>query len=299
MTEGQKGVWAILGAASIWGLSGIYYKALSSVPPLEVLSHRTLWSFVFLGTVLVLQHRLAEVREAVARPRIWATLTASAVMVAGNWLCFIFAVQTGLALEASLGYYIFPLFAAALGFLVRGERFTPAQSVAIALATVAVLVLTVGLGVAPWLALIVAATFAAYGLIKGAVALGPVLSVFIETMILSPLALIWLWGIHSGHFTDIGGRHGGIFGHDLGISVMLILSGPLTATPLMLFSYAARRIPYATLGLIQYLNPTLQFLVAVGLFGEPFTIWHTIAFPLIWAGLALYSWDGWRRSASP
>lgn len=294
MTDGEKGVLAMVGAATVWGLSGIYYKALSAVPPLEVLSHRTLWSVAFLGVVLLAQGRGEEVVEAAHRPRAWAVLAVAATLIAANWCGFIVAVQTGRALEASLGYYIFPLFAVALGFLM-GERFSALQSVAIGLAVLAVAVLTVGLGVPPWLALMLAATFAAYGLIKRWVPLGPVISVFVETLILAPLALAWLWGMHTGAWTDFGGRSGGLFGRDWATSAMLALSGPLTGGPLMLFSYAARRIPYATLGLVQYLNPTLQFAVAVALFGEPFTVWHALAFALIWAGLALYSWQSWRR----
>ena len=207
-------------------------------------------------------------------------------------------MQNGQALEASLGYYIFPLFAVALGYLVLGERFTRLQSLAIGLAVLAVVVLTVGLGVAPWLALMLAATFASYGLIKQGVALGPVISVFVEMLILTPLALVWLWGVHEFGWTDIGGRVGGVFGHDPVASVMLALSGPLTGGPLILFSFAARRIPYATVGLVQYLNPTLQFAAAVLVLGERFTVWHAIAFPLIWVGLALYSWEGWRRAGA-
>ena len=286
MNEGRKGVLAIVGAATIWGLSSILYKALAAVPPLEVLSHRTLWSTVFLGAVLLAQGRAAEVRALAARPRVWAVLTVSATAVGANWLMFIHAVQTGQALEASLGYYIFPLIAVGLGFLVLGERFTRVQSVAIGLAAAAVIVLTLGLGAAPWMALMLAVTFAAYGLIKRWVSVGPLLSVFVETLILSPLALLWLWGMHTGAWTDIGGRPGGMFGHDLATSAMLACSGPLTGGPLILFSYATRRIPYVTLGLVQYLNPTLQFIVAVALFGQPFTWWHAIAFTLIWSGLA-------------
>lgn len=298
MTEGQKGVLAMAGAATIWGLSGIYYKALSNVPPVEVLCHRTLWSMLFFGSVLAIQGRAAQVRALLGQPRVLAVLATSAVMIGANWLGFINAVQSGRALEASLGYYIFPLLAVALGFLVLGERFSALQSVAIGLAAVAVGVLTIGLGTAPWTALMLASTFSAYGLIKNRVALGPVISVFIETLILAPLALIWLWGMHTGAWTDLGGRTGGMFGRDLATSAMLAFSGVLTGGPLILFSYAARRIPYATLGLVQYLNPTLQFTVAVALFGEAFTAWHAIAFPLIWSGLALYSWQSWRRSAA-
>ena len=300
MTEGQKGVLAMTGAAAVWGLSGIYYKALGAagVPPLEVLSHRTLWSVLFFAIVLAVQGRGVEVWDLLLRPRVWAVLGVSALTIGANWFGFIAAVQTGRALEASLGYYIFPLLAVALGFLVLGERFTRLQSVAIALAALAVAVLTIGLGAAPWTALMLAVTFAAYGLIKNRVALGPVISVFIETLILAPLAIVWLWGMHSGAWTDLGGRSGGVFGRDLATSAMLAFSGPLTGGPLVLFSYAARRIPYATLGLVQYLNPTLQFAVAVAVFGEPFTVWHAIAFPLIWGGLALYSWESWRRTSA-
>jgi chloramphenicol-sensitive protein RarD len=284
MTEGWKGVLAIAAAATVWGLSGVYYKALSAVPPLEVLSHRTLWSTLFFLAVLAAQGRVGEAAAVLARPRAWAPLAASAVLIAVNWLLFIAAVQEGRALEASIGYYIFPLVAVALGFLVLGERFTPRQSAAIGLAAAAVVLLTLGTGAAPWTALALAGTFGAYGLIKNRVRVGPVASVFVETLILAPLALGWLaW---------LGG---GAFGRDWGTSAMLAFSGPLTGGPLMLFAYAARRIPYATVGLVQYLNPTLQFAVAVALFGEPFSLWHAAAFGMIWAGLALYSWGSWRR----
>jgi chloramphenicol-sensitive protein RarD len=283
MTEARKGVLAIVAAATIWGLSGIYYKALAAVPPLEVLSHRTLWSTVFFLGVLAAQGRVREAAGLLARPREWAPLVASAAMIAVNWLLFIAAVQQGRALEASLGYYIFPLLAVALGFLVLGERFTARQSAAIGLAAVAVVVLALGQGAAPWTALALAGSFGAYGLVKNRVRVGPVMSVFLETLLIAPLALLWLAALG-----------GGAFGRDWGTSLMLAFSGPLTGGPLMLFSFAARRIPYATVGLVQYLNPTLQFAVAVALFGEPFSVWHAVAFGLIWAGLALYSWGSWR-----
>ena len=149
MTEGRKGVLAIAVASAIWGLSSIYYKALSQVPPIEMLSHRTVWSVVFFGVVLAAQGRAGEVRELIERPRAWAILAVSAVMIAINWLVFIHAVQIGQALEASLGYYVFPLLAVALGYLLLGERFTPLQALAIGLAAVAVVVLGVGLGRRP------------------------------------------------------------------------------------------------------------------------------------------------------
>lgn len=295
MTEARKGVLAMVATATIWGLSTIYYKALSAVPPIEVLSHRTLWSAVFFGIVVLVQGRRAEVRAALGNPRYLMMLAASAALIAANWSLFIQAVQTGHALQSSLGYYIFPLFAVALGYLVLGERFTRLQSVAIGLAVLAVALLTYGLGTAPWTAIAIAATFGFYGLVKNRLPLGPVISVFLETLILTPLALVWLWGMHTGAWTDLGGRTGGLFGQDLTTSAMLVFSGILTGGPLILFSYAARRIPYATLGLVQYLNPTLQFLVAVLVFGEPFTLWHGVTFALIWTALALYSGETLRQ----
>lgn len=294
MTDPQKGVAAMAAAATIWGLSSIYYKALAAVPPLEVLSHRTLWSTLFLLGVLAVQGRAGEAAAALARPRDWTPLLVTALLIAANWLLFIIAVQQGHALEASLGYYIFPLVAVALGYLILGERFTRLQSVAIGLAAAAVLLLTVAHGSPPWTALVLALTFGGYGIVKTRIRVGPVVSVFIETLLLSPLAILWLWGMHDWGWTDIGGRTGGHFGQDWKTSLLLAFSGPLTGAPLMLFSYATHRIPYATVGLVQYLNPTLQFTVAVAVFGEHFSIWQGIAFALIWSGLALYSWDSLR-----
>jgi chloramphenicol-sensitive protein RarD len=207
-------------------------------------------------------------------------------------------VQTGRALEASLGYYVFPLCAVALGYLVLGERFGAVQRLAIVMAALAVIVLTIGLGAAPWVALVLAVTFSLYGLIKARVPEGPVLTVLVETLILAPAAVVWLWGMHTAGWHDIDGRSGGIFGRDLGTSLLLVCAGLMTGLPLMLFSYAARRIPYGTLGLVQYLNPTLQFAVAVAVFGEAFTRWHGVAFPLIWAALGLYSWEALRRGSA-
>ena len=298
MTEARKGILAMVVTATVWGLSGLYYKALAEVPPIEVLCHRTLWTVVFLGVLLALQGRAAEARRLLGRPRAWAPLVVSAATIAANWLLFIASVQHGQALESSLGYYIFPLLAVALGFVFLGERFSAPQALAIAMAATAVVVLTVGHGAPPWTAILIASTFAAYGLVKTRVPLGPMMSVFVETLILAPLALVWLWGLHTGHWTDLGGRPGGYFGRDLWVSAMLAFSGVITGGPLILFAYSARRIPYATLGLVQYLNPTLQFFVAVLAFGEPFTPWHAVAFPLIWGGLAIYSWASWRQASA-
>jgi chloramphenicol-sensitive protein RarD len=280
MGEPARGVAAMVAACTIWGLSALYYKLLDHVPPLEVLAHRTLWSLAFFAGVLALQGRLSGLLAAIDRPAKAARIFAAALFISCNWFLFIFSVQTGRATEASLGYYVFPLVAVLLGRVAFGERLGPRQWLAVALAAVAVTVLALGNGVAPWIALGLAGSFGLYGLMKKRLAVGPVTSVTAEVLLLAPIALAVLWTV---------GRDGGAFGASAGDSLLLMLSGPLTAIPLMLFAYAARRVAYATVGLVQYLNPTLQFLVAVSVFGEAFGPYDAIAFPLIWAALAIYS----------
>lgn len=287
MSESVKGVAAMLAACSIWGLSPLYYKLLDHVPPLEVLAHRTLWSCVFFATVLLVQRRLGLLRLALLRPRDALVVGFAALMISTNWFFFISSIQIGKAIEASLGYYTFPLASVLLGAAIFGERLGRAQMLAVALAAVAVMVLTAGLGVAPWISLVLATTFGLYGVVKKWLSVGPVVSVTAEVLLLSPIALVVLWRVH-----DAGGGH---FGADTADSLLLMLSGPLTATPLILFSYAARRLRLATVGLLQYLNPTLQFLVATLVFREVFTPWHAIAFALIWTALAIYSTATWRQ----
>jgi len=284
---------AMAAACTVWGLSPIYYKLLAEVPPLEVLSHRTLWSALLFALVLAAQGRLGLVPAAL-RGRGLAVVALAAVLISANWFLFIFSVQIGHTVEASLGYFIFPLVAVVIGLVAFGERLGLGQGLAVALAGLAVVVLTAGLGVAPWIALALATTFGLYGLIKKRLAAGPVVSVTAEVLVLTPLALIWLIGLHSGAWVEFA-RPGAWFGQSLGTSVMLAFSGVITAGPLILFSYAARRVSMATLGLVQYLNPSLQFVCATLIFAEPFTRWHGIAFSLIWAALTLYSWESLRQ----
>jgi chloramphenicol-sensitive protein RarD len=293
MSETLRAVIALAFACTVWGLSGLYYKVIAHVPPLEVLSHRTLWSMLFFGIVLMVQGRAGQVRAVFADRKTLAVLMIAAVVIAINWGGFILSIQLGWALEASLGYYVFPLVSVAIGYVVFGERFRKPQAIAIAVAAIAVLILTIGLGAAPWMALLLASTFGAYGLIKKQLSLGPVISVFFETTLLAPLALIWLAGAYLDDWSLVG-RDAGVFGTNWHDSLMLAFAGIMTGGPLVLFSYAARRLTMTSVGLIQYLNPTLQFGVAAIVFAEPVTQWHMIAFPMIWAGLALYSWDNWR-----
>lgn len=287
MTDSTKGVLAMILACSIWGVSGIYYAQLRHVPPLEILCYRSLWSLAFFALVLGVQGRLSEVRAALSNPRQVATILIAAVMIAANWFGFIYAISSGQGLEASLGYYIFPLVAVIIGKLVFTERLRPAQWFAVGLAALGVSVLTFGLGVAPWLALWLASTFGVYGMLKKQLPLGPVVSVTSEVLLLAPLAIAWI--MLKGTGAGAGG------GNDLGTHVLLALSGPLTALPLVLFSFAARRVRMSTVGLVQYLNPSLQFASAAIALGEVVTTWHMIAFPIIWTGLIVYTVSLWRQ----
>lgn len=287
MTESGKGVVAILAACSSWGLMPLFYKLIDHVPPFEVLAHRTLWSLVFFAGVLAIQRRLHVLRQAVTRWRDLGVLAFAALMISSNWLIFITSIQTEHAIEASLGYYTFPLASVLMGAIFFRERLGRPQTIAVALATLAVVVLAAGLGAAPWIPLLIAVSFALYGVAKKWLSVGPVVSVTAEVLLLSPFALAILWLSH---------REGqGHFGADLSDTALLMLSGILTGAPLILFSYAARRLTLASVGLLQYINPSLQFLCATLIFREVFTLWHAIAFGLIWTALAIYSTALWRQ----
>lgn len=283
MTQRTTGILSMIAASTIWGLSSLLYHALRHVPAAEVLAHRTLWSLVLFAAVLVWQRRMAALPRSLRGPHL-RRIVLAALLVSLNWGVFIWSVQHGHAVEASLGYYIYPLIAVVLGVLMFRERLAPLQQAAAGLAGAAVVLLTWGLGAAPWISLTLAATFAAYGALKKALPLDPVLSVAAEVAVLTPLALLWLALVHMD-----GGGTGGHFGTDAWTSLLLVLCGPVTAVPLILFAQASRTVEMASVGLIGYLNPTLQAFCAVALFGEPFTRWHGIAFAMIWTALAIYS----------
>ncbi|MFZ3581256.1 EamA family transporter RarD [Loktanella sp. DJP18] len=289
MTPDAKGILALTGACTIWGLSPLYYHLLSHVPPLEVLCYRTIWSLIFFAGLLAAQGRLGQVKAALRDRRTLAVIVAAAVMISLNWFGFIYSISVGNALEASLGYYMFPLVAVVLGWLVFRESLSVAQIAAVLLAALAVVVLTAGLGVAPWMALALAGTFGAYGVLKKGLDLGGVVSVTAEVAVLAPLALLWL---------ILRGTEVGVHAVDWSDMALLTLSGIMTGLPLILFSYAARRVRLSTVGLVQYLNPTLQFGCAVLFFGNVLTPWHAAAFPMIWVALALYSWSSVRADMS-
>jgi chloramphenicol-sensitive protein RarD len=281
MTPRTTGIIAITGACVIWGLSPLYYKLLAHVPPLELLAHRTLWSLVGFAGLLVLQGRLGRIRAALASRRDALTLTVAALLISANWFLFIFSVQVGRVTETSMGYYMQPLLVVLLGVFVLKERLGGAQWLAIGLAAAGVAQLTWGLGQAPWISLTLATTFALYGLLKKRLAVGAVVSVTTEVLILAPLAVGWLVWVHL--------QGGGLFGTEAYTTALLLLSGVLTALPLILFSAGAQRVSMVTLGLVQYLNPTMQFVCAAVIFAEPLTGWHVTAFAMIWTALAIYT----------
>ena len=281
MTEHLKGAIAMITACTIWGLSAIYYKQLSETPPIEVLCHRTLWSVVAFTLFLRLQNRLEELKIIFRNRKLVQTLFWAAAMISMNWFFFIWSVHNDRATEASFGYYIFPLVAVVFGLFFFNERLSLMKWVSVVLATIAVLILAISQNILPFIALVLSISFGIYGMLKKQISLGPVLSVTSEVILLLPVALILLlyWHLDGS----------GSFGTNITTTSLLIFSGPMTAVPLMLFSYAARRVQMTSLGIIQYLNPSLQFFVAIFIFLEPFGLWQSVAFGLIWLALFIYS----------
>jgi len=272
-------------AFGLWGLFPLYFKAVASVPAPEVLAHRILWSVVWVAALLWLLRQWPEVRRALADRHVAARLLLSAVLIAVNWLVFIWAVAQERVLEASLGYFITPLVSVLLGRLVLAERLTLLQALAVVLAAAGVGWMLVDLGKLPWVSLALAATFGSYGLARKTTAVAAAPGLFVETLLLAPVAagfLLWLGA--DGTF----GRTGA------GMDLLLAAAGLVTAAPLILFAQAARRLRLASVGLFQYITPTCQMLLAVFAFGEVFTRGHAVTFGCIWLGLALYSYSAWK-----
>ncbi|WP_342657877.1 EamA family transporter RarD [Sphingomonas sp. NY01] len=279
-----------IGAYVTWGLLPLYLKLLAGVPAFQVVAHRILWSVALLLLVVLAMRRGAAIRAA-ARGRTLLLLCGSAGLIAVNWLVYIWAVQHAHVLEASLGYFINPLVNVALGVAVLGERVRRGQAVAIGIAAVGVLLLAVSGGGALWISLTLAVTFGVYGLLRKVAAIDALGGLTVETLLLSPFAAIFIAQ------AQMAGT--GAFGQSIRLDVLLVLAGAVTTAPLLMFAAAARRMRYATLGLLQYLAPTLQFLQAVLLFGETLKPVHIATFTLIWAGCALYAYDSVRGSRTP
>ena len=284
-----RGILAAGTAFTLWGVFPLYLRLMKQVPSLEILSHRVLWSVVLLMGLLTIRRQwdwLASVR---ARPHIVLTFVASALMLATNWVVYIWSVNHDHIIDASLGYFITPLFNVLFG-IGLGERLRLTQWLAVALAACGVVWLTVSSGQLPWIGLVIAVTFSLYGLLRKTAALGALEGLSIETLVLLPAASLFLL------LPNAGSSHA--FGSDVTLTLLLISAGPVTAIPLLMFAYGARRIPLSLMGLLQYIGPSIQLLIGVWLFNEPFGGNNLIGFALIWLGLALYSGEallrGWR-----
>jgi chloramphenicol-sensitive protein RarD len=278
----------------IWGLFPLYFHQLRDVNALEVVLHRSLWSLLFMLALLALKHRWQALTQALRQPRTLAVFAASALLLSGNWLIYVWAVHSHRVIEASLGYFINPLFNVLLGVLVLHERPRPVQWLALGLAALGVVGMAWVSGAAPWVSLALALTFGLYGLLKKLAPLGAQDGLALETLILAPLvipALAWF------------ASHGGDTAHATPATwLWLLAAGPLTAVPLLLFAYGAQRITLSTLGLLQYLGPTLQFAIGLWVFHEPMQPARLAGFGVIWLALLVYSgeslWFAARRSGT-
>ena len=271
----------------LWGLFPLYIKQVAQVPALEIVLHRSAWSLLFVFGLLAVLRRFAWLGPVLRQPRTLALFTLSALLLACNWLLYVWAVNAGRVLDASLGYFINPLVNVVLGYGVLHERPRPLQWAAVALAAAGVLWLAIGAGHLPWVSVVLALSFGLYGLLRKTATLGAIEGLALETLLLAPLAFSGLAVLAltgQGHFAQ----------GDWPTNAWLLAAGPLTAVPLLLFASGARRVSMATLGLLQYVSPSIQFVLGVFLYQEPFSTRRGIGFLLIWAALALYSAESWR-----
>ncbi len=280
-------VYALL-AFTLWGLFPVYFKSLHQISALEMLAHRMVWSMLFLFIVLTVRLQWRWLGPVLRDRRLLARFAASAALLSTNWGVYIWAVNAGHIVEASLGYFITPLINVLFGLAFLGERLRRVQWLAVAIAACGVLWLTWQNGHPPWISLLLAFSFAGYGLLRKTAKLGALEGLTLETVLLFPVALLYLallaWRGENAFMSA-----------SLGIEVLLALAGPITAIPLLLFAAGARRIPLSMLGLIQYVTPTLQLLIGVAIYREPFSIVQLIGYGAIWIALAVYSLEGlWR-----
>jgi chloramphenicol-sensitive protein RarD len=287
-TQASAGTWAALAAFLLWGFSPLYYRAVGSAGAIEILAHRVVWSLLFCSALILVSSRGRELTALFSNSRLLASLLASALLVSINWLGFIWAVNNDHALEASMGYYLFPLVMVFLGAVILQEPVSRYQRYALLLVAGGVVNLLVGLGQIPWIALLLAISFGLYGLVRKQMAVAPLTGLTMECLLLSPAALLYFAFVGSDDALTFGSQ-------GIAFDLLLIASALMTALPLLLFTFAAKRMSLATLGLLQYLNPSCQFLLAVIVFDEVFTLTHLYTFLLIWSGVLLFTYDGRRR----
>lgn len=287
LTERQRGLLHGVLAYGLWGIVPLYWKLLAEHDALELLAHRAAWGLLAFAILVAAARQLAELRLALRDVRTLGVMALSGVLLAINWGVFVWATVRGHLLDASLGYFINPLISIALGTLILRERLAPLQWLAIALATAGVAFLTYRVGQVPWIALVLAVTFGLYGLVRKTARVHALVGSTVETVLLLPLAV--------GYLAYRGDA--GALGHaDVSTHALLVGTGVITAIPLVLFASAARRLPLSTVGFLQYLAPTGQFLLASLAFDEPVSLDRLLAFAMIWAGLAVFTFDLWRRS---
>jgi chloramphenicol-sensitive protein RarD len=272
----------------IWGLFPIYFKALQDIAPGQILVHRMVWSLVFILGVLAWRKQWSWIGKVLRQPKVLAGFAASAIFLSSNWFIYIWAVNNGRVIDSSLGYFINPLVSVLMGFLLLHERLRPVQWAAVALAASGVAWLTWQSGQLPWIGLLLAATFGTYGLLRKTAALGALEGLSLETLLLFPFALGYLIVLTLNGHNDF-------LSASTSTQWLLVAAGPITAIPLLLFAAGARRIPLSMLGLLQYIGPSLQLLLGVWLYHEPFGGVRLIGFALVWSALGIYSLEGmWR-----
>ena len=285
----RKGVIYGLAAYLAWGFFPVYFKAVHLVAPVEMVAHRICWSLAFLLLLIAGKGAWREVQALLARPKSLAALGVSTLLIATNWLVFIYAVDNGEVLQSSLGYFINPLVSVLLGFVFLGERLERVQWLSIALAATGVIYLALSYGSVPWISLALAASFGLYGLIRKALHVEPLVGLTVETLLLAPFALVYLVVLNQ--------RGTGIFlANSTRLDLLIPMAGIITAIPLLLFAAAAKRLRLATIGFLQYITPTMHFVLAVTVYGETFTHTDLVSFLFIWSGLALYSMHAYRTT---
>ncbi|WP_061011019.1 EamA family transporter RarD [Vibrio sp. CUB2] len=285
----RQGVLLAIGAYTMWGIAPIYFKSIAEVSPLEILSHRVIWSFFLLAALLHFGRHWRSVRDIIKNKTKMMFLVSTAILVGANWLIFIWAVNSNHMLDASLGYYINPLINVLLGMVFLGERLRKLQWFAVVLAACGVLVQLFVFGSVPVVAIALAMSFGCYGLLRKKVSVGAQTGLFIETLVMLPAAAIYLLFIASSPTSNM-------LDNPMQLNTLLIAAGVITTLPLLCFTGAATRLKLSTLGFFQYIGPSLMFLLAVLIYGEPFTSDKAITFAFIWGALVVFSFDGLRNN---
>ena len=289
-TEAQIGIGYALLAFSSWGFLPIYWKLLDTIPSLEILAHRMVWSVLFLLGLLAIQKRLGEFQDLLKTPKYICVLLGTAMLLGINWFVYIYGVNTNQIVETSLGYFINPLFNVLLGTIFLKERLNYWQSLALGMATLGVLNFLWDFNSLPWIALSLALTFSFYGLLRKMMPVKPLVGLLVETVLLSPFAVVMIVVWNLDGTGNIGGEWSNV--------ILLVGAGVVTSLPLLWFTNAGKRLRYTTLGFIHYMTPSIQLVIGVYLYNEPFTSTHAVTFGLIWTGLIIYSINAFQTQGS-